>query len=380
MNEERYSFKTIALLMLFGAALVLGVLNFSTVWRGVRHVLGLCTPFILGGCMAFILNVPMSFLERRLAANRELRWKRPAALLAALALTAAVVGIVLFLVLPQLASTIGIIIEGMPAALRSTVRWLNQMFDENPFIMEWLSAVNLKWSDYVEKIGELLNAGLQGVLNSTVSILSGTLSTIVNSLIGFVFAIYILLQKERLSGQCRQVIRAYVPQKHAERIFYVLRLTHKTFHKFLTGQCCEAVILGGMFLVSMSLLKIPYALLISVLITATALIPIFGAFIGCAVGALLILFVDPMQALWFLILFLVLQQVEGNLIYPYVVGNSVGLPAIWVLVAVTVGGNLMGVIGMLVFIPLTSVLYSLFRSAVKRRLSEQGGQEQSSGD
>ena len=186
--------------------------------------------------------------------------------------------------------------------------------------------------------------------------------------IGLIFSFYILLQKEKLSRQARQVFYAILPERRADRLLDVLRLAERTFSSFLSGQCLEACILGTLFVVAMTLFQIPYALLVGVLIALTALIPIVGAFIGCAVGALLIAIDDPWKALWFIVLFLVLQQVEGNLIYPHVVGSSVGLPSIWVLAAVTLGGKLMGITGMLFFIPLCSVIYALFRSYVKNRL------------
>ena len=195
-------------------------------------------------------------------------------------------------------------------------------------------------------------------------------SVLTSSFIAFVFACYILLQKEKLGLQCRKALFALLPKRVAERVISVCSLSHRVFSSFITGQCVEAVILGTMFFVAMSILKMPYALLVGCLIAVTALIPIVGAFIGCGVGAFLILMVSPMQALIFVIMFLILQQVEGNLIYPHVVGSSVGLPSIWVLFAVTVGGSLMGVLGMLLFIPLTSVLYTLFREFVYKRLRE----------
>ena len=200
--------------------------------------------------------------------------------------------------------------------------------------------------------------------------------TVINSLmnffVGFVFACYILLQKEKLSVQVKKVLYAFLPRHAVEKTLQVAALSYKTFSNFVTGQCLEAVILGTMFFVSMSVLRFPYALLVGVLIAFTALIPIFGAFIGCVLGTFLILVSNPVQAIGFVILFFVLQQVEGNLIYPHVVGGSVGLPSIWVLVAVTVGGSLMGVVGMLIFIPLSSVLYALFKGWVHKRLEDRG--------
>lgn len=187
---------------------------------------------------------------------------------------------------------------------------------------------------------------------------------------GLIFAIYILAGKEKLSGQCRQVIQAFLPQRAAERIFYISGLTNQTFQKFITGQCLEAVILGTIFFVVLHIFRMPYIIPICVFIMLASLIPIVGAFMACIVGTLLILVVNPIQALGFLALFLVIQQIDGNLIYPHVVGNSVGLPSIWVFSAVLVGGKLFGVVGMIVFIPLCSVLYVLFRSEVKKRLPQ----------
>ena len=198
------------------------------------------------------------------------------------------------------------------------------------------------------------------------------INSVMNFCVAFVFACYILLQKEKLAVQIRKILYAFFSKKVVTKVLDIASLSYKTFANFVTGQCCEAVILGTMFFISMSILRFPYALLVGVLIAFTALIPIFGAFIGCFLGTFLILVADPMKAIAFVILFLVLQQVEGNLIYPHVVGGSVGLPSIWVLVAVTVGGSLMGIVGMLVFIPICSVLYALFREMVYKRLKERG--------
>ena len=213
-----------------------------------------------------------------------------------------------------------------------------------------------------------MTTGAGTVLSSTFSAAMSIASGLTNFSIAFIFSIYILLQKETLSRQFKKLMYAYFPEQWVNEWIRVIRLTDQTFSRFLAGQCTEAVILGAMFFVAMSLVKLPYALLIGVLIAFTALIPVFGAFIGLAVGIFLMLTVNPLQAVWFTILFFVLQQVEGNLIYPHVVGNSVGLPSIWVLAAVSIGGSMMGIVGMLVFIPLCSVLYALLREDVNRRL------------
>ena len=200
------------------------------------------------------------------------------------------------------------------------------------------------------------------------SVASSIIGGLANTVLGMIFAIYVLLQKEKLSAVCKKLLYAWLPEHPVDTVVEVARLVQKTFSNFISGQCLEACILGLMFFISMSLFRMPYAAVISMLIAVTSLIPIFGAFIGCILGAFLILISNPMQAVWFIVLFLVLQQIEGNLIYPHVVGNSVGLPSIWVLVAVTTGASTMGVLGMLINIPLFSVIYTLLRRSSNEQI------------
>ena len=226
------------------------------------------------------------------------------------------------------------------------------------------------WKNITQKAAELLQTWGGGIVSSGSMVIGGVVSGVSTFIIALIFSFYILLQKEKLGRQGRQVLYALLPERRADRTLEILRLSSRTFSSFLSGQCLEACILGTLFVVSMTIFRMPYALLVGVLIALTALIPIVGAFIGCGVGALLIAIADPWKALGFVVLFLVIQQVEGNLIYPHVVGSSVGLPSIWVLAAVTLGGKLMGIMGMLLFIPLCSVLYALFRDYVKTRLGQ----------
>ena len=213
---------------------------------------------------------------------------------------------------------------------------------------------------------------LDTTFSAAISIVNG-MSTF---LIGFIFSIYILLQKENLIRQIKKLLAAFLPERTVEGIVRIAALTSRTFSNFFTGQCMEAVILGSMFFIVLVVLRLPYALLIGVLIAFTALIPVFGAFIGWFIGAFLMLMVNPLQALIFTVIFLILQQIEGNLIYPHVVGNSVGLPSIWVLAAVTLGGSMMGILGMLIFIPLCSVAYTLLKEKVNRNLERQAKREE----
>ncbi|EJW98007.1 permease, partial [gut metagenome] len=230
------------------------------------------------------------------------------------------------------------------------------------------NASNLDWQHLIETVFEWAKRGGIALVGGAANAATGIVSGMFDFFIGMIFALYILSQKETLQRQGKMLLYAYLPERRASQIISILRLTFKTFSNFLSGQCLEACILGGMFAVSMIIFRMPFVALISVLVAVTALVPVFGAFIGCFVGAFLILVQNPMQAVWFVVMFLVLQQLEGNLIYPRVVGNSVGLPSIWVLLAVTLGGSTLGVLGMLITIPLFSVIYALLRGATHTRL------------
>ncbi|MDO5389390.1 MAG: AI-2E family transporter, partial [Clostridia bacterium] len=239
--------------------------------------------------------------------------------------------------------------------------------DEAAYYIEQLK--NWDWKTVFSYIENFLKSG-GNVLNSTIGVVRTIFSTTVNIIIGLIFAIYILLQKEKLSVQCAKILFAIVPKKYAVKTIDIAKMTYGIFSSFVTGQCLEACILGTMFFIVLSICRMPYSLLIGVLIAFTALIPIVGAFIGCFISALLILMISPIKAVIFVAIFLILQQIEGNLIYPHVVGNSVGLPSMWVLVAVTVGANLFGVLGILFFIPLSSVIYALFKTWVNNRIKK----------
>ena len=271
---------------------------------------------------------------------------------------------------PGVADAARSIANQVPAAFDRLYRQLLSLEQYWPQFEGVVNQLDIDWRSLSQKAIQLVQSWGGSLLSSGGGLIGGVVSGVSTFLIGLIFSLYILLQKEKLARQGRQVLYGLLPERRADRTLEVLRLANRTFSSFLSGQCTEAVILGTMFVVAMTLFRLPYALLVGVLIALTALIPIVGAFIGCGVGALLIAVADPWKALVFVVLFLVLQQVEGNLIYPHVVGSSVGLPSIWVLAAVTLGGKLLGVGGMLLFIPLCSVLYALFRDYVKGRLRE----------
>ena len=377
MRITRDNTKKIMLLILFTMALLAGLLNLAKIGSVLEMIFHIIFPFILGGAIAFIINMPMKWVENTFF-GRE-RWKnnetiqkikRPVSLMAAILLICAVIGIVFFVVVPQLGDTFIRLGRDVRVFWPKAQEWAVDLFENNPEIAHWISELEMDWDKVVSQAISFVKVGAGTILGSTVSVAKSIVSGAANFAIAFVFAIYILISKETLKRQVEKVLSAFCSDRKVESIVKISSLTHRTFANFLAGQCIEAVILGFMFFVTMTIFRFPYALLVGVLIAFTALIPIFGAFIGCAIGTFLILVENPMQALAFVVLFLILQQVEGNLIYPHVVGNSVGLPSIWVLVAVTIGGSLMGIVGMLIFIPFVSVVYTLFRGYINKRLKD----------
>lgn len=342
--------------------------NLGVVWGFLGSAFKLLSPFLLGAVVAFVLNLPMHSIEKHLPSKMK-GLRRPVAILLTLLLFVGILAIVLLLLLPQLTTTVKIIAQKLPVFWDNAVQMLSDALVQYPALEKWLdNASAMDWQHLVETVFEWAKRGGIALVGGAATAATGIVSSMLDFFIGLIFALYILSQKENLKRQGKMLLYAYLPERRAVQTLSILRLTFKTFSNFLSGQCLEACILGSMFAVSMLIFRMPFVALISVLVAVTALIPVFGAFIGCFVGAFLILVQNPMQAVWFVALFLVLQQLEGNLIYPRVVGNSVGLPSIWVLLAVTLGGSTLGVLGMLIMIPLFSVLYTLLRGSTYNRL------------
>lgn len=331
----------------------------------LRVASSMFAPFIFGGVLGFILNVPMRVIEGRLlrnVANEKLR--RIAAVLITFLGLLLVISVVFWLLIPQLAVTIHNLVPNLSAFLTRIERTMADFFAENPQIHTWLKdnvgLDNISW----------FSSGNKDIVGSAVMAISSIFSGVFDAVIAVVFSIYCLFQKETLARQGRKLVYAYLKEKTADKIIRILRLTNTSFSNFLTGQCVEVCILGIMFAVAMAIFRMPYIPLISLLIAVTAFVPIVGAWVGCALGAFLIFVESPMLAVWFVVLFLVLQQIENSLIYPRVVGTSVGLPGMWVLVAVAVGGSLMGVLGMFLMIPIASVVHKLIKEHTNKRLEE----------
>ena len=378
MELNKNNVKKILGIITFTLILMAVLMNFKEVGNYLMFLWGIVFPFVVGSAIAFILNIPMSAIEKQFRKikvksqrGEKIRNKvmRPVSMVLSILLVLFIIGVVIGVVVPQLGQTINSIGESMSSSLPKIQKWLEQTFQDQEEIVDYIKNLEFDWQNWLNTIKDFAWSGAGSVLSYTMSATMMVVNGVMTFFIAFIFALYILIQKENLGRQGKKLITAVFPKKVVEKILSVGSLSYKTFSKFITGQCLEALILGMMFFVCMTIFRLPYALLVGVLIAFTALIPIVGAFIGCFVGAILILMVNPMQAVFFVILFLILQQVEGNLIYPHVVGSSVGLPSIWVLFAVTVGGKLMGIAGMLIFIPLVSVLYSLLREWVNHRIS-----------
>ena len=375
MKLDKDNIKKIRGLILFTIFVLVVLWNYELVFTGLGFLGGVILPFAVGGALAFLVNIPMSFFERKIfgkAKAAEKKWAlklaRPVSLILTLLVIFGIIAIVMLVVIPELGRTVLNIVRTIQDFIPEVQAWAINIFRDNEEIVKRISSINFKWDQLLEKAMDFLQNGAGSVLDSTFEAAKSIISGVSTFIIALVFSCYILAQKEKLGKQVKKVMCAFLPEDWRNILFALGGVVQKSFSSFFAGQCLEAIILGLLFLVVMLILGMPYALLISVLIAFTALIPIFGAFIGCAVGALLIFMVSPTKALIFVIVFLVLQQIEGNFIYPHVVGNSVGLPSIWVLVAVTLGANLMGVVGMLIFIPLVSVIYTILGGIINRRL------------
>lgn len=335
-------------------------------------IMNILSPFIVGAVLAFILNVPMRAYEKMLKKIKNFSLRRTvAASLAFVTVFLLLVGVCLLLI-PQLIETIQTLIPTLETFFTKTWDWVKELLKDNPDLLNKLneSVQNLNWASLAENGFKVVGDSVTVILDSAFTAIAAVAGGLMNLFISVVFAVYGLVQKETLARQGRKLMYAFFPEKIADETVRVMRLSNATFSNFLSGQCLEVVILGAMFAVSMAIFEMPYIPLISVLVAITAFIPVVGAWVGCIFGAFFILVTDPMQAVWFVILFLILQQIENHMIYPRVVGTSIGLPGMWVLFAVSLGGAVMGVAGMFLMIPLVSVVYTLLGEITNKRLAK----------
>ena len=359
--------KDIIQIILIVIILIFAFLNIKEIWSFLKFIIDLIMPFIIGIAIAFVLNILMKFIERKLLdkAKMKSKNKRTISLLLSLAFIFTFIIVLLLLIIPQLKNTFTLFVDNMPR-YEENVRVLLTKLDIDTAVIQNIEDAVQNFGDVA--VDFIKNNGDQ-ILEVTLGVASNVIGVVVNLVIAFVFAIYLLVQKEKLLGQINKVLKAYLPIKKVMKIRDIARLSNTTCAHFVSGQCLEAVIIGVLCFIGMLILGIPYAATISVLIGVTALVPIYGAFIGTIVGAFLIFMVSPLKALIFIIFILVLQQLEGNLIYPKVVGKSVGLPGIWVFVAVTIGGALAGIVGMLISVPIASITYSVLATDVNYRIN-----------
>lgn len=341
---------------------------FSTVWK-------LVSPFVTGAVIAFVFNVPMRGIERQLEDIRRPGLRRGIAIVLTIFMLVLIIAFVVELLIPQIEKTVESLVETIPSFAKRTVAKLSVMLEDHPELYELVQSKvgdlqKIDWSNLIDKTVSFVGNGVSSIMGGAFNAIGSVTSTVVDTFVGIAFAVYCLARKEILATQSRRVLYSILPEHRSDEVIRIMRLTNNTFSNFISGQCLEACILGCLFAVTMLIFKMPYIPLVSVIIAVTALVPVVGAFVGCALGAFFILVDNPIQALSFIAIFLVLQQLENNLIYPRVVGTSIGLPGMWVLVAVTIGGEVMGVAGMLLMIPLASVLYTLLGEFTQKRLTQ----------
>ena len=365
---KSFSLKDLKYLILYAVVLIFAFIYIKDILNIVGYIIKLFMPFIIGLAIAFVLNVLVNVIEKKWLKNWKVSatTKRAVGLIIALTIIIGFIVFLLFLIIPNLQNTIAIFADNIPIYNENLQALLNSWgIDANIIneVVEALKALGDSASSYIQE-------NSNQVLETTLGIATNVVTGFINITIGLVFAIYFLAQKEKISGQVANLMKAYLPNKVNQKITDIALLSNKIFSNFVGGQCIEALIIGFLCFLGMLILRLPYASTISVLVGFTALIPVFGAFIGTIIGAFLIFMISPLQALIFVIFILVLQQLEGNLIYPKVVGKSVGLPGIWVLVAVTIGASINGILGMLLSVPIVSIIYSIVATQVRYRLKE----------
>lgn len=379
MNPEKERFKFWFKILLTVAVLSLCVIRFDWICSAIKDLYKMIQPFLIGGLIAFVLNIPMRRIELTLFWKKDGKiagkLKRPVSIVLTLLFLLLVLAVMFLIVVPQVVETAAVLPEQIKNFYYSSLEWILAMMQKYPDITDTLMLEvqnfmekEIDWQKIVSSITDFFFNGIGGsFIKNTFSFAGKIGGGVINAVISLIFSIYLLAQKEKLANQGKRILSAFLSEKAYGYTMRVITLLGTNFSNFIAGQCIEAVILGLLIMIPMLLLGFDYALLVGVLVGFTSLIPVVGAFIGCGVGAFLFLLQDPITALWFLILFLIVQQIEGNLIYPYVVGNSVGLPSLWILAAITIGGSLMGVAGMLFFIPLFSTGYILLRDGVNER-------------
>lgn len=377
LNRRLLKYIFIVLLLIFSLYAI--VTKPQLITSAISFVLGVLSPILIGLCFAYVVNLILRPLERfwlwiwRKKKKQHIieKIKRPICLTLSILILLGAVFAIVFMIVPAINDTVVSFVDKLPEHAKTVENWYNNLVDflgkynfDIPEISFDAAKITKMAQGFITEYGN-------NVLNTTVDVTASIVSAVVDVVLGIVFSIYLLSQKEKIGQQATKTVRALLKPKKSERLIKLVSYSNGVFSKFITGQLAEACIIGVLCFIGMIILGIPNAVIISVLVGFTALIPVFGALIGTGIGAFLILLEEPIKALWFIVFIIVLQQLEGNLIYPKVVGKSVGLPGIWVLTAVTIGGALFGVFGMLFSVPLCSIVYVLFRNFVNNRTAKQ---------
>lgn len=363
--KQKENMKQWIILILIAVLSYWSINNLSLIGSFLSKILKVLLPFILGAVMAFILNIPMSKIENFL--NSKVKNKktpiRIISIIASLLILILIIAFVLFLLIPEVIENIKTLIDIIPTLINNIENWVINLLDKYPDIQ-----IKIKEMFEMNSLEKMIPETLNYIVNGTITFISSLVSGIITLFTAVVFSIYILSQKEYVLRGIKKIMDAYLKPTAVNRLVEIGKLSNQTFTKFISGQCVDAVILGTIFFIVLSVFRFPYALIISVLTTITALIPIFGAMIAMVIGAILIAITSPIKAIIFIIVFQVIQQIEGNFIYPRVVGKSVGLSPMWTLFAISVGGSLFGIVGMLTALPLAAILYALLKSNVNEKL------------
>ena len=365
-NKEKNLLAVLMLAILFYFTL----LRIDSVMAAAGAFINLLQPFIIGGAIAFVINVPMAKIEKLPEKLGLKKVKRVLAFVVTVLAATAVVSGFLLVVVPQLVQTVITLAEHLQLLFARVPGMIEGMGSELGFVKEYIYSLEINWRDTGRQIVSRLQDFALSLINSGSGIVKGIVSGFATALLSVIFSVYLIFGKEKNTAAVKRLCKTVLGEKASKHIFHVAEVSYRSFANFLSGQCLEAVILGSMFVVAMTVFRLPYAMLIGLIIAVTALVPVFGAFIGCGIGVVLIAIESPARAVWFVLLFLVLQQIEGNIIYPRVVGNKVGLPSILVFVSVILGNSIMGVAGMLIFIPAVSIIYTLVKEYVEAKESQ----------
>lgn len=374
MELDKATMKKILFLIAFTVLLLLGLQNIHSILGLFEYILRLFMPFIIGGCFAFIINIPMRFIEDNLLPKVKSttlqQFHRAVSITLSLIFIFSIVTILSVLIIPEFVNKVGILINSFSGFVETIGEKVNEYASKNKQVHDWLLEYNLNWASIGAKATRYIREFCNTLLSSTFNVASTIINGLMNLMISFMFSLYLLGRKEDILLQGKQVLYGYLPEWFARKIHRFCVVSNHTFRNFITGQCTEAIIQFTLFFIVLTFLNYPYSLLISVFIAFMSLIPILGSYISSYTSAFLIFIVSPWKAVLFLLLFMVIQQIDSSLIYPKVVGRSVGLPPMWVIMAVTVGGRMLGIIGMITFIPLTSILYHYLGEGTKKRLNK----------